>query len=83
MAICFGAGGRIHLLDDQRREEIVHLARLVIELELPEELHVPGVGGGEDFLVSLPGGALGVVAVGEPIGPRTQDTSGRECEQER
>ena len=40
MAICFGPAAVLTLSDDQRRKQRVHLPRLVIELDLPEQLHV-------------------------------------------
>ena len=60
--------GRSHTLGDQRREEVVHLARLAIELDLPQQFHVLDVGEGEDFLVLHPAGTAGIVAFGQVVG---------------
>ena len=67
-----GATGKRQLVDDQRWEQCVHLAHFVIELDLPEQLCVPYGGHAEDLLVLLPGGALHVAAVGQPIGAPQQ-----------
>src|SRR5262249_39317363 len=63
----FRAAAGVHAADNQRRKQRVHLTGLVIELELPQELHVLDVGRRERFFVLLPGGPLRVAAVGQPI----------------
>ena len=52
---------------DERREEIVHRARLALELDLPEQLHAADVGRREHFLVAHPAGAAVVHAFGEEV----------------
>ena len=48
----------------------MHLTRLAIELDLPQQLHVLDVGGGEDLLVFHPAGAARVGAFGQVVGRR-------------
>ena len=55
-------------VDDEGREERVHLMRDGIELEFPEDFEALDVGGVEDFFVALPIGAFGIAAVGGPLG---------------
>jgi hypothetical protein len=64
------ASRRRHTLGNQRREEVVHLARLAIELDLPQQLHVLDVGQREDFLVFHPARTARVVAFGQVVGRR-------------
>src|SRR5262245_47964070 len=45
----------------------MHLTRLVIELDLPEQLHVLDIGGRQRFFILLPGGPLRVTAIGQPV----------------
>ena len=71
----FRAARSVHAAGDQRRKQRVHYTRLVIELDLPQKLHVLDVVRGEDFLVLLPGGPLRVAAVGEPVRAPSQDAS--------
>ena len=58
---------RRHVGDDEGREEVVHLAGLVVELKLPQELHVLHALGRDAGLVLLPRRALVVAAVGQPV----------------
>ena len=74
------ASRRRHALGNQRREEVVHLARLAIELDLPQQLHVLDVGQGEDLLVLHPAGTAGIVAFGQVVGRHERD-AGREHRQ--
>ena len=68
------ASRRGHALRDERRKEVVHLTRLTIELDLPQQLHVLDVGEGEDLLVFHPAGAARIVAFGQVIGrPGSQE----------
>src|SRR5947207_1426223 len=46
----------------------MHDLGLVIQFELPEQLDVLGIRGGENLLILLPGGALRVAAIGQPVG---------------
>ena len=61
------ASRRGHALGNQRREEVVHLPRLAIELDLPQQLHVLDVGEGEDLLVLHPAGTARIVAFGQVV----------------
>src|SRR5262245_53467086 len=45
----------------------MHLARLVVQLDRPEQLHVLGRGGRKNRFVLLPCRALDVRAVGQPV----------------
>src|SRR5215467_10888027 len=56
----------------------MHFARLVIELDFPEQLDVLGIGWAEELFVFLPVGALWTVAVRQPIGAPRSDSSQRE-----
>lgn len=60
----------------------MHLTDLIIELDLPQQLHVFGCSGGENFLIPLPSGAFGVVAIGEPIGCVGAGERGCQCDNE-
>ena len=62
-----GAARRNHAAGDQGREQRVHLPRLVVELHLPQQLHLADVGLCQDGFVLLPGGSLRVAAVGQPV----------------
>ena len=64
-------------LGDERRKQVVHRARRALELHLPQELHAPDVGRGEDLLVAHPARARVVDALGEEVGgpPVTPDNS--------
>ena len=53
---------------DERVEKVVHLARCALELHLPQQLHLPDVRFGEDFLVLDPSGSSRVHAVGDVVG---------------
>ena len=68
---------RRHTIGNQRREEVVHLPRLAIELDLPQQLHVLDVGRREDFLVFHPARTARIVAFGEVVGSH-QRNPGRE-----
>ncbi len=72
---------RRHALGNQRRKEVVHLARLAIELDLPQQLHVLDVGEGEDLLVLHPAGTARIVAFGQVVRRHERD-AGREHRQE-
>ena len=67
------ASRRGHAFGDQRRKKVVHLARLAIELDLPQQRHVLDVGEGEDFLVFHPAGPAGIVAFGQVVGRHQRD----------
>ena len=60
-------------LGDERRKQVVHRARRALELDLPQELHAPDVGLGEDLLVAHPAGAGIVDALGEEVGGAADD----------
>ncbi len=61
------AGRGVRAIHDQRRKQRVHLARFVVQMKLPEQLHVLDGGRGEDLFVLLPRRTLRVAAVGEPV----------------
>ena len=61
------AGGR-DVAGDERRKQRVHLPRLVVQLDLPQQLHVLDVVLVQDRFVALPCGALRIAAVGQPVG---------------
>src|SRR5262249_52046927 len=63
----FVAARRIDAADNQGGQQVVHLAWLVIELDLPQQLHVLDIGCREDLFVLLPGGPLRVAAVSQPV----------------
>lgn len=56
----------------------MHLARLVVELQLPEQRHVFNGGWGEDLLILLPVRTLGIPTVREPVGSLTQGATERD-----
>ena len=74
------ASRRRHALGDERREEVVHLARRAVELDLPQQLHVLDVGEGEDLLVLHPAGTARIDAFGQVVGRHERD-AGREHRQ--
>src|SRR6185295_19597245 len=53
---------------DERWKQVVHLPRLVVEPDLPEQLHALHGVFREERLVALPGRALRIAAVGQPVG---------------
>ena len=59
---------RLHIRNDQRREQVVQLPRRVVELQLPRQAHALDAREVDQRLVPLPGRALNVAAVGEPAG---------------
>ena len=54
---------RRDILQDERVEKVVHLARRALELHLPQQLHLPDVRFGEDLLVLDPSGSSRVDAM--------------------
>src|SRR5262245_12185703 len=64
----FGAARRRDAPYDQRGQQVVHLARLVIELDLPQQFHALDVGRRKNAFVPLPGGSLRIAAVSQPVG---------------
>ena len=62
MTSSFRADLGLHAADDQRLEQRMHLALLVVELGLPEQSEILDVVLGEDLLVLLPVGAAVKVA---------------------
>src|SRR5207245_2828994 len=64
---------RVEAPDHQRREQRMHLARLVVELDLPEQPDVLGVGRVDDVFVLLPVAAYYVATVGQPVAARGDD----------
>ena len=77
IAISFGPAGVGDFSDDQRRQQRVHFARHVVELQLPEDLQILDVVCRQRRLVALPAGALHIAAVGEPV--RGRLGAGNEC----
>ena len=63
----FDAGCCIHTCNNERRKQSGHYAGLIVEVKLPEELHIPDVPARQSFFVLLPGGALGIPAIRQPI----------------
>src|SRR6185503_16742208 len=63
----FGPGRRIRTADNHRRKQRMHHSGLVVELELPEKLHVFDGRGREQFFVALPGRPPDVETIGQPI----------------
>ena len=61
------SGRGIDTADNQWRKQRVHLARFIIQLDLPQQLHVFDGAGGEEFFILLPGGTFGVTAICKPV----------------
>ena len=61
-------GGRLQILNDEGREEIVHLAGFGREFRFPEELNAASVGFGDGVVIFEPAGACGVSAGGKEVG---------------
>ena len=61
---------RHHVLGNERRKEVVHRAGGAVELNAPQQLRRPDVGGREDFLVPHPTCAGGIDALHEDISGR-------------
>ena len=58
-------------LGHERRKQVVHRARLALELQLPQQLHAPDVGRREHFLVAHPAGPRVIHTLCEEVGRAT------------
>ena len=67
-----------HAPDDQGREQRVHLPRFVVELHLPKQLHLADVGLFQDGFILLPGGALRIAAIGQPVSSPGRPAAGED-----
>src|SRR5579872_1370426 len=63
--------------DDERREQRVHLPRLIVELEFPENLQILNVILCQDMLVPLPGVPPWAAAIGQPVRPPRKSATER------
>ena len=63
----FRPGLRGHPAGHQRREQIAHDARLAIQLQLPQQLHVLHRRGAEQLLFFLPVCAFEIVTARQPV----------------
>ena len=59
----FHAAAGVHLLDDERREQRMHLLRHIVQFDLPKDLQVLDVVFCQDLFVLLPVGPLGVCRI--------------------
>ena len=58
-------------LGHERRKQVVHRARLALELQLPQQLHAPDVGRREHFLVAHPAGPRVIHTLCQEVGCAT------------